>query len=87
MRLQEPINGIKIAVGHVIIHLSFLITTFEINTDVSINLNADKSLKGSKYDSPYDPVDSHRLLASSSDSEPIDPMEVKQHELQLFRML
>ena len=85
MRLQEPVNGIKIAVGHVIIHLAFLISMFEIDRDVTINLNYS-SKKESKEEA-------HRLLAGAAvssyatDIEVLDPQEVKQHELDLFYMI
>jgi hypothetical protein len=72
MRLQEPVNGIKVAVGHLIIHLCFIFSMFEIDTDITINLNSDNKKE-------YKAVDDHRLLGSSSSSglEVIDPMETK----------
>jgi hypothetical protein len=39
MRLNEPLNGIKIGVGHNLIHLAFLITMLTVNQDITLNLN------------------------------------------------
>ena len=64
-------NGIKIAVGHVIIHLAFFISMFEIDQDININLN-----EGKTHSEDYH----HRFLGGSSytsEIEIIDPLEVK----------
>lgn len=41
MRLLEPLNGIKMAQGHVIVHLIFFISMMLINTDINIQLHPE----------------------------------------------
>ena len=66
MRLQEPVNGIKVGVGHNLIHLAFFISMLTINQDITLNLHSLKPPKPEK----------HRLLAAAAEKntdEYIDP--------------
>lgn len=73
MRLQEPVNGIKIAVGHVIIHLCFFMCQCILDQDIEKNLNYD-----AKKDYGYEAAAAHRMMAAAAaEVEVKDPMEVK----------
>lgn len=84
MRLQEPLNGIKIGVGHNLIHLAFIITMLTVNTDIELNLH----YSGTKEPYPAAVEEAHRLLAAaaaaSTDDEKPDPISIKKHELFIF---
>ena len=103
MRLNEPLNGIKIGVNHNLIHLAFLITMLTVNQDITLNLNykakAPKEPKaygadpyGTKVElDPYavKPNAGYRLLAATAEAvyDKPDPMSIKLHELFIFNIL
>ena len=93
MRLLEPINGIKSSQGHYLMNLIFFIAMCTIDTNVVTNIHEapGEDNEVSEHSSRLMPIFQNDYLELNSGAAPehesAGPMESKEHELTIFRMM
>lgn len=91
MRLLEPLNGVKVGIGHAAVHLTFFISMCFIDTDIEKNLRNVDTKSMISYDeysfSDENSIRSGDLYVLNSHHEAVDPQVAKEHELLIFHLL
>ena len=87
MRLLEPLNGLKFAQGHFIVHLAFFISMLQISIDEEFLKPILKSKEGEGEKKPEKGKELLRFLEEKEKSKPKEVKtwkEIKENEAFIF---